>query len=88
MKTRLSEVAEFAGVSTATVGRVLNGKAGIAPETRDAVLTALDVFGFERPARFRGETRRPGRHGRARPAEPDLPDVRRGSVAAPGQAAV
>ncbi len=55
-KTRLSEVAEFAGVSTATVGRVLNGKAGIAPETRDAVLTALDVFGFERPARFRAET--------------------------------
>jgi DNA-binding LacI/PurR family transcriptional regulator len=56
MKTRLSEVAEFAGVSTATVGRVLNGKAGIAAETRDAVLTALDVFGFERPVRFRAET--------------------------------
>jgi len=56
MKTRLSEVAEFAGVSTATVGRVLNGKTGIAAETRDAVLTALDVFGFERPVRFRAET--------------------------------
>ncbi len=56
MKTRLSEVAEFAGVSTATVGRVLNGKSGIAAETRDAVLTALDVFGFERPVRFRAET--------------------------------
>jgi len=56
MKTRLAEVAEFAGVSRATVGRVLNGKPGIAPETRDAVLTALDVFGFERPPRFREQT--------------------------------
>jgi DNA-binding LacI/PurR family transcriptional regulator len=56
MKSRLAEVADFAGVSRATVGRVLNGKPGIAPETRDAVLTALDVFGFERPARFRAET--------------------------------
>jgi DNA-binding LacI/PurR family transcriptional regulator len=55
MKTRLAEVAEFAGVSRATVGRVLNGKPGIAPETRDAVLTALDVFGFERPLKFRAE---------------------------------
>ena len=56
MKTRLSTIAEFAGVSTATVGRVLNGKEGITPETRDAVLTALDVFGFERPPQFRAET--------------------------------
>ena len=53
MTKRLSEVADFAGVSTATVGRVLNGKPGIAPETRDAVLTALDVFGIERPRIFR-----------------------------------
>ena len=53
MTKRLSEVADFAGVSTATVGRVLNGKPGIAPETRDAVLTALDVFGIERPRNFR-----------------------------------
>jgi DNA-binding LacI/PurR family transcriptional regulator len=56
MKSRLAEVADFAGVSRATVGRVLNGKSGIAPETRDAVLTALDVFGFERPVKFRAET--------------------------------
>ncbi len=86
MKTRLSEIAEFAGVSKATVGRVLNGKPGIAPETRDAVLTALDVFGFERPGPLPRRDGRPGRPGRARPAEPDLPDVRRGRLVAPGQA--
>jgi DNA-binding LacI/PurR family transcriptional regulator len=53
--TRLSEVAAFAGVSVATVGRVLNNKPGIARGTRDAVLTALDALGFERPAAVRGE---------------------------------
>jgi DNA-binding LacI/PurR family transcriptional regulator len=50
---RLSQVAKFAGVSEATVGRVLNNKPDVAQSTRDAVLTALDVFGFERPARMR-----------------------------------
>jgi DNA-binding LacI/PurR family transcriptional regulator len=47
-------VAEFAGVSVATVRRVLNDKPGIAQGTRDAVLTALDVLGFERPTAVRG----------------------------------
>jgi alanine racemase len=32
---------------------VLNGKPGVAEETRQAVLTALDVLGFERPTRLR-----------------------------------
>ncbi|MFR9722142.1 LacI family DNA-binding transcriptional regulator [Streptomyces sp. MS19] len=53
MNERISQVAEFAGVSEATVRRVLNGAADVRPRTRDAVLTALDVHGFERPARFR-----------------------------------
>ncbi|RMI44623.1 LacI family DNA-binding transcriptional regulator [Streptomyces triticirhizae] len=53
MKQRLSQVAAFAGVSEATVRRVLNGAPDVMPKTRDAVLTALDVHGFERPARFR-----------------------------------
>lgn len=56
MKTKLAEVAAFAGVSTATVGRVLNDKPGIAQSTRDAVLTALDVLGYERPSANRGES--------------------------------
>lgn len=55
MATRLSEVAEFAGVSVATVGRVLNNKPGIAQSTRDVVLTALDALGYERPRAMRGE---------------------------------
>ncbi|MFC8076890.1 LacI family DNA-binding transcriptional regulator [Streptomyces sp. NPDC057307] len=49
MKKRLSQVAEFAGVSETTARRVLNGATDVAPSTRDAVLTAMDVCGFERP---------------------------------------
>jgi DNA-binding LacI/PurR family transcriptional regulator len=55
MTKKLADVAAFAGVSLATVRRVLNDKPGIAPATRAAVLTALDVFGLERPAQFRAE---------------------------------
>lgn len=49
-------MAAFAGVSVATVRRVLSDKPGIAPATKAAVLTALDVFGLERPAKFRGNS--------------------------------
>jgi DNA-binding LacI/PurR family transcriptional regulator len=52
---RLAEVAEKVGVSEATVSRVLNGKAGVSGSTREAVLTALDVLGYERPTQLRGE---------------------------------
>src|SRR6476660_1996509 len=45
----LADVAKQAGVSEATVSRVLNGKPGISDATRAAVLTALDVIGYERP---------------------------------------
>jgi DNA-binding LacI/PurR family transcriptional regulator len=55
---RLSEVAQKVGVSEATVSRVLNGKAGVSESTREAVLTALDVLGYERPTRLRGERAR------------------------------
>ncbi|WP_212825268.1 LacI family DNA-binding transcriptional regulator [Catellatospora sp. TT07R-123] len=55
MTSRLAAVAKFTGVSEATVSRVLHNKPGIAPATRDAVLTALDVFGFPRPERIRAE---------------------------------
>ncbi|WP_448061109.1 LacI family DNA-binding transcriptional regulator [Cellulomonas hominis] len=53
MRTRLTDLAEQAGVSTATVSRVLNGKTGVSSETRQAVLTALDVLGYERPEKLR-----------------------------------
>jgi len=50
---RLADIAAQAGVSEATVSRVLNGKAGVSPTTRQTVLAALDVLGYERPARLR-----------------------------------
>ncbi len=46
-------MAAQAGVSEATVSRVLNGKPGVGPETKQQVLTALDVLGYERPAALR-----------------------------------
>jgi DNA-binding LacI/PurR family transcriptional regulator len=52
---RLAEVAKKAGVSEATVSRVLNGRAGVSEATRASVLTALDVLGYERPTKLRGE---------------------------------
>jgi LacI family transcriptional regulator, repressor for deo operon, udp, cdd, tsx, nupC, and nupG len=55
---RLAEVAKKVGVSEATVSRVLNGKAGVSDSTREAVLTALDVLGYERPTQLRGERAR------------------------------
>jgi DNA-binding LacI/PurR family transcriptional regulator len=53
MTARLADIAAQAGVSEATVSRVLNGRPGVAESTRQAVLTALDVLGYERPARLR-----------------------------------
>jgi DNA-binding LacI/PurR family transcriptional regulator len=55
---RLAEVAQKVGVSEATVSRVLNGKAGVSESTREAVLTALDVLGYERPTQLRGDRAR------------------------------
>jgi len=52
---RLAEVAKKAGVSEATVSRVLNGRHGVSEATRTSVLTALDVLGYERPTKLRGE---------------------------------
>src|SRR5690349_17628581 len=53
MRARMSDIARHAQVSEATVSRVINDRPGVAPETRQAVLTALDVLGYERPARLR-----------------------------------
>jgi DNA-binding LacI/PurR family transcriptional regulator len=55
MTRRLAEVAKKVGVSEATVSRVLNGKPGVSEATRQAVLSALDVLGYERPTQLRGE---------------------------------
>ncbi|MFF0309560.1 LacI family DNA-binding transcriptional regulator [Streptosporangium sp. NPDC004379] len=50
---RLTDIAAQAGVSEATVSRVLNGKPGVSSATRQAVLVALDLMGYERPQRLR-----------------------------------
>ena len=52
-RARLADIARQAEVSEATVSRVLNDKPGVSPDTRQAVLTALDVLGYERPDRLR-----------------------------------
>lgn len=57
-KRRLTQVAEYAGVSEATVSRVLNGSPDVGTATREAVLSALDVCGIERPSRYRAERAR------------------------------
>ncbi|MFX0538881.1 LacI family DNA-binding transcriptional regulator [Ornithinimicrobium sp. Y1847] len=49
----MADLAAYAGVSEATVSRVLNDKPGVAARTRQSVLTALDVLGYERPTKLR-----------------------------------
>ena len=58
MARRLADVASKVGVSEATVSRVLNQRPGVSESTRKAVLTALDVLGYERPTQLRGEKAR------------------------------
>ncbi len=52
---RLSDIADKAGVSEATVSRVLNGKPGVSTRTRQSVLSAVDMLGYARPAQLRTE---------------------------------
>ncbi|GAA2012280.1 LacI family DNA-binding transcriptional regulator [Nocardiopsis rhodophaea] len=52
MSATLTEIAAQAGVSVATVSRVLNGRPGVSADKQRAVLTALDVCGYERPGRL------------------------------------
>jgi DNA-binding LacI/PurR family transcriptional regulator len=44
-------------VSTATVSRVLNGRAGVSDSTRERVIGALDALGYERPLRLRSKSK-------------------------------
>ena len=53
MTVRLADVAARSGVSEATVSRVLNHKPGVSAPNRRAVLLAVEVLGYERPARVR-----------------------------------
>jgi DNA-binding LacI/PurR family transcriptional regulator len=58
MPGKLADIARQARVSEATVSRVLNGKSGVSDATRAAVLTALDVIGYERPTHLRSRKAR------------------------------
>ncbi len=50
------EVAKFAGVSQATVSRVMSNKGYVAPETQRKVLEAMETMGFQRvPAQSAGQ---------------------------------
>src|SRR5258708_35830671 len=73
MAGRLADVAKQAGVSEATVSRVLNGKPGISDATRAAVLTALDVIGYERPTHLRVRRARMGGVHVPEPPKPTFP---------------
>lgn len=46
---KISELAELAGVSASTVSKVINGRAGIAAETRRHVEEVLDQNGYFKP---------------------------------------
>lgn len=50
------DIAQHAGVSTATVSRVLNERGGVSEATRRSVLTAIDVLGYERPVVLRSRS--------------------------------
>ena len=50
----IRDIAREAGVSVATISRVLNKQAGVAPETRDAVLRVIERRGFTTNPTARG----------------------------------
>lgn len=45
-RASISAVADHAGVSVATVSRVMNGQAGVRPKTRDKVMAAVEALGY------------------------------------------
>ncbi|HET9128428.1 MAG TPA: LacI family DNA-binding transcriptional regulator [Propionibacteriaceae bacterium] len=50
---RLADIAAQARVSESTVSRVLNNKPVVSDRARQAVLTAIDILGYERPSALR-----------------------------------
>lgn len=54
--TTLAEIAAAAGVSVPTVSRVLNGRKGISPATRDVIERLLEERGYERRGKARRDT--------------------------------
>ncbi|MEU8057086.1 LacI family DNA-binding transcriptional regulator [Microbispora bryophytorum] len=54
-RATLATVAASAGVSVATVSKVLNGRSDVAPETRSLVLSLLEQHDYVAPPQRRGE---------------------------------
>lgn len=52
-RATLTDIAQRARVSEATVSRVLNNKPGVSERTRATVLSTVDAMGYERPVRLR-----------------------------------
>jgi DNA-binding LacI/PurR family transcriptional regulator len=50
MPVTISCIAEYAGVSIPTVSKVINGRSGVAPETRARVEAMIRRYGYRRPA--------------------------------------
>src|SRR6478736_3166151 len=88
MPGKLADVARQARVSEATVSRVLNGKPGISDATRQAVLTALDVIGYERPTHLRSRKARMVVLELGNPIFPAVAEVVAGALAQRGFNAV
>lgn len=57
MATRLADIAEKAGVSQATISRVINNKPGVSDDTRSAVLDTLSSMGMSKEHFQRKDTR-------------------------------
>lgn len=70
MSTNIKDVARLAGVSPATVSRVLNGSDGVRPDTRARVMAAVRQLNFSPSAMAKGL--REGRSGTAGICVPDL----------------
>lgn len=47
MVITLEEIAKLAGVSRSTASRVVNGRAGVRPATRERVLRIIGEYGYQ-----------------------------------------
>jgi LacI family transcriptional regulator len=68
MAVTINQIAEAAGVSTATVDRVLNNRPGVNPATVDRVRTVMQALGAATPVRGRPRTTPNYRFGFVLPA--------------------
>jgi hypothetical protein len=85
MAATVRDVAKQAGVSVATVSRVLNSPAVVALHTKERVLAAISVLGYT-PNLAAASLRRNHRKNRDRPTQTSWPDEENSSgVAASGR---